>query len=50
MRILDEKGNIVLNDLIIDAGTTINLKELENNKYYTVEIWSDNGWYMLNFR
>ena len=50
MRILDKKGNIVLNDLIIDAGTTINLKELENNKYYTVEIWADNGWYMLNFR
>lgn len=50
IRILDEKGNIVLNDLLIDAGTTIDVKELENNTYYTVEILADDGWYMLNFR
>lgn len=50
IRILDEKGNIVLNDLLIDAGTTIDIKGLENNTYYTVEILADNGWYMLNLR
>lgn len=49
MRILDEKGNIVLDDFIIEPGTAANLNKLKSNKYYTVEIWVDNGWYMLYF-
>lgn len=49
MKILDEKGNTVLDDLIIKPGTTIDLNKLENNKDYTVEIWIDTGWYMLYF-
>lgn len=49
MRILDEEGNIVLDDLMIEPGATIHLNKLKNNKYYTVKIWIDKGWYMLYF-
>lgn len=49
MRILDEKGNTVLDELIIEPGTTIDLNKLESNKDYKVEIWIDTGWYMLYF-
>lgn len=49
MRILDEEGNIVLDDLMIEPGATIHLNKLKNNKYYTVQIWIDKGWYMLYF-
>lgn len=49
MRILDENGTIIMDDLVIEPGISINLKKLKNNKNYIVEIWVDTGWYMLCF-
>lgn len=49
MRILDEDGTIIMDDLVIEPGISIDLKKLENNRNYIVEIWVDTGWYMLCF-
>lgn len=49
MRILDENGTIIMDNLVIEPGVSINLKKLKNNKNYIVEIWVDTGWYLLCF-
>ncbi len=49
MRILDGDSNVIMDDLMIEPGISINLKKLKNNKNYIVEIWVDTGWYMLYF-
>lgn len=49
IRILDEKGNIVLDEIKVKAGESINLKFLKNNKNYTVEAKCKEGIFFLNF-
>lgn len=49
IRILDEKGNIVLDAIKVKAGESINLKSLKNNKNYTVEAKCKEGIFFLNF-
>ena len=49
VRILDENRNIILDELIVDAGESISLKDLENNMDYIVEVKCKKGRYFLNF-
>ena len=49
MRILDVYGNTVLDEQVIEPGTSIKLDKLKNHVDYIVEIRVDAGWYMLYF-
>lgn len=49
VRILDENRNIILDEIIVDAGESISLKVLEDNMNYIVEVKCKEGRYFLNF-
>lgn len=49
VRILDENRNIILDEIIVDAGESISLKDLEDNMDYIVEVKCKKGRYFLNF-
>ena len=49
VRILDENRNIILDEIIVDAGESISIKVLEDNMNYIVEVKCKEGRYFLNF-
>lgn len=50
IRILDEYDNVIIEELLIEAGTSESLKELQNNTRYVVECFrNEQGFYTLNF-
>lgn len=48
LRIKDEKGNIVIDEVIISPGTSAELKNLKMNKKYLFEVQATNGRYLIN--
>lgn len=48
-RILDKEGNIVMDKISMEPGTTKKLNNLENNEKYIVQFLGEAGWYMVNF-
>lgn len=49
LRILDENKNIVLDEIIVEPGTSIDLDMLQNNRNYIVEVKCKTGRFFLNF-
>lgn len=49
IRILDESKNIVLEEITVEPGETIQLNMLQNNQNYIVEAKCKKGRYFLNF-
>lgn len=48
LRVKDEEGNIVIEELKILPGTSVKLKELKRNENYLFEIKAENGRYFIN--
>lgn len=49
LRILDENKNIVLDEIIVEPGTSIDLDMLQNNRNYIVEVKCKTERFFLNF-
>lgn len=49
IRILDENKNMVLDEITVEPGTSIDLDMLKNNRNYIVEVKCKTGRFFLNF-
>lgn len=48
LRVKNEEGKIIIDELKISPGTSVKLKELKNNEKYFFEFKTKNGHYLIN--
>lgn len=49
VRILDENNELIMDDVAIEAGTSVKLDELKKNRKYIVQVKCNKGTYFINF-